>query len=198
MKMKHVLIAGAFVGAFGLGALFAPIGEPTATTGNSNGIFKAVNTTTDQAPNDDATGYTCPMTGEQMGRGGAGMGMQFSGNMHEAVAEALGMTSDELQSARIDGKTIAELAKEKGISVDEVVAKLVATRKADLEQLKKDGKITQEQMDQMLSNMEIRMKAMVENGGVGPMNGNCGEGMGQKGQAGWFNKNVTNSGSTNL
>lgn len=197
MKMKHVLIAGAFVGVFGLGAMFAPIGEPTATTSN-NQIIKAVNTATEQAPKEDSTGDTCPMTGEQMGRGGAGMGkgmgmgMQFGGAMHETVADALGMTVDELQSARAEGKTIAELAEEKGINVDELVAKLIEARKANLEQLKKDGEITQEQMDQMLSNMETNMKAMIENGGAGPMNGNCGEKMGQKGQGGWFNKNVTN------
>ncbi|WP_147533431.1 DUF2680 domain-containing protein [Bacillus marasmi] len=198
MKMKQVLIAGVFVGAFGLGAMFAPIGEPAATTSN-NQVLKAVNTATEQTPKDDVKGYTCPMTGEEMGRGGAGMGkgmgmgMQFGGEMHETVADVLGMTVYELQAARSEGKTIADLATEKGISTDDLVAKLVEVRKANLDQLKKEGKITQEQMDRMLTNMESRMKAMIENGGgASPLNGNCGGKMGQNGQGGWFNKNVEN------
>lgn len=194
MKMKNVLIAGAFVGVFGLGAMFAPIGEPTATT-NNNQIIKTVNTATEQTPNEDSAGYTCPMTGEEMGRGGAGMGMgmgrgmQFSDSTHSTIADALGMTTEELQTARSEGKTVAELANEKGVSVDELVTKLIEARKANLEQLKEEGKITQEQMDQMLTNMEDRMKAMIENGGGA---GDCGAGMGQMGKGGWFNKNVTN------
>ena len=36
------------------------------------------------------------------------------------IAEALGITVDEAQAARIEGKSVAELAEEKNISVDDL------------------------------------------------------------------------------
>ena len=36
MLWKRVLVGGAFVGVFSLGALFSPIGQPKATTEEQN------------------------------------------------------------------------------------------------------------------------------------------------------------------
>ena len=45
---------------------------------------------------------------------------------------------------------------------------------SQLEQLVKDGKITQEQMDSMLNNMETMIKQAIERDTIGPMNGRGG------------------------
>ncbi|MGJ7919043.1 DUF2680 domain-containing protein [Neobacillus sp. LXY-4] len=191
MNWKNLLIGGAFVGVFTLGAMFAPVGEPTATTNdvNSAGKVSVTKVADEKDTSQTETGdVNCPMTGAPMGKG-AGMGHYFAGTMPEVIADVLGMTVDELQTARNEGKSVADLAEEKGINVDDLVAKMVETRKADLEQLVKDGKITQEQMDTMLSNMETKMKTAVERDSVGPMHGRGG-GMGMMGQGGRWTGNA--------
>ena len=188
MLWKRVLVGGAFVGVFTLGALFSPIGQPKANTEEQN-IVKNPSTVLTAAENDTAqlarNNNTCPMYGTPMGNG-FGMGQYFSGNMSEVIADVLGVTLDELQAARSEGKSVAELANEKGINKDELVNKMIQSRKADLEQAVTDGKLTQEQMDAMLENMEVRITNAVERENVGPMHGNRGGHMMGMGQGGNF------------
>jgi hypothetical protein len=191
MKWKYFLAGGTIAGAFALGAMFAPINEPLAekATGNQLPLVQ----TAEENGNAEVTpgNNTCRMTGGQMGKGaGMGMGQYFAGTMHSVISEALGMSDEELQAARSEGKSIADLAKEKGVKVEELVSKLMESRKAQLEQLVKDGKMTQEQMDAMLGNMEEMMKSMVERDTVGPMHG-MSRGKGMMGQGGkWDNGTV--------
>lgn len=193
MKWKNLLIGGAFIGVFTLGAMFAPIGKPTATTTNDQVDAKnlAVVQTADEKATTEGE-FTCPITGEQMGSGNgmmgsrAGMGMSFAGSNQEVIADALGMTVDELQGARSEGKSVADLAEANGVKVETLVAKMVESRKADLEALVKDGKMTQEQMDTMLKNMESMMKNAIERDTVGPMNGGQ-NGMMNGGKGGMMN-----------
>jgi hypothetical protein len=172
MKYKNLLIGGTLVGAFGLGAMFAPIGNPSATTeGQPVGKWPLVQTAIEnETPQAEAGSFVCPTTGTPMCRG-AGMGKYFAGTMLQVIADALGITVDELKAARSEGKSVADIAAEKGVKVDDIVAKMIEVRKATLEQLVKDGKITPEQMDAMLEKMEARMKRALERDPVGPMNG---------------------------
>lgn len=177
MNWKVVLGGGAFIGAFTLGALFNPIGESAATIKADNSA-KAVQTT-NQNQN-----INCPMKGQG---NGAQMGQRFAGSMKAVIANALGMTEDELQAARAGGKSVADLAKEKNIKEADLLAKMVQSRKAELEKLVKSGDLTQAQMDQMLKNMEAKMKAAIQRDTVGPMNGQGGKrGMGQRGNCNNF------------
>lgn len=175
MKWKNLLIGGALVGAFSLGAMFAPINELAANTKNA-----PANDTVPLAANEDTAAYTCPMTGAEMGKGAGMMGNYSSGTMPEVIAEALGMTVDELHAARGEGKSIAVIAEEKGMAVDTLIGKMIEARKAELEQLVTDGNITEEQMNLMLENMKARMKIAIEREDTGPLNGRGnGMGMGQ-------------------
>lgn len=195
MTGKKFLLGGAFAGVFLLGVMFSPIGEPAANevrkaqgAGQSYQVVQTADNTT-ETPNQESEGYISPNTGEQMGRGqgmgmgmgrgqgmgnGAAMGAQFSMNMLELIADALGLTVDELQTATIEGKSVVNLAGEKGIAVEELVAKMVEARKTELEQLVKDGTLTETQMKTMLANMEAMLENAVERGMVGPMNGRRG------------------------
>ena len=119
------------------------------------------------------------------------MGKYFSGTMPQVIADALGITVDELQAARNEGKSVAAIAEEKGINIGELTNKMVEARKADLEKLVKDGKITQEQMDAMLENMTAMMKAAIERDTVGGMN-DRGDGMGL-GQGRGFHNGMMNN-----
>jgi len=106
-----------------------------------------------------AEGFGPGMMGGGMGRGmmGRGLGQGMMGDSEDSLiavaADKLGMTVDELQTQLKDGKTVADLAKEKGVDVQIIVDAFMAARQETLSQAVTDGKITQEQADQMLENM---------------------------------------------
>jgi len=77
------------------------------------------------------------------------------------VAEALGMEVTELRDARRDGATIAELAAERGVSVEEIVDAIVAEMTEHLSAAVESGRITQEQADARLATAEERATALV-------------------------------------
>lgn len=92
--------------------------------------------------------------------GGMG-GWQRSGEvgfMHEymqaALAEALGFSLDEIEAAQKDGKTVWQLAQEKGLTLEEFQAAMTSARQKAIEKMVADGLLTQEQADWMLSRMQ--------------------------------------------
>ncbi|MDQ1565338.1 MAG: hypothetical protein QOF96_218, partial [Actinomycetota bacterium] len=110
--------------------------------------------------------------GDGHGRGGPGFG-----NL-DAAAKALGMTTDELRTALDGGKTVAGIAKDKGIEVAKVADALVADLKSHLDAEVKDGELTQAQADELLANCRTRIDDFV-NGKVpagGPGGGPGGRG----------------------
>jgi ribosomal protein S20 len=98
-------------------------------------------------------GFGFGRMGHPGGRGGGWMG-GFRGcprGNQEWLAEQLGMTADELQAELEAGKTIAELAEEKGVDLD---AARIEAMKERIQQAVEDGTITQEQADWMLQGLE--------------------------------------------
>ncbi|MFZ6028572.1 MAG: hypothetical protein ACOYYS_12720 [Chloroflexota bacterium] len=69
--------------------------------------------------------------------------------MQAALADAFGLTVDELDALEADGKTLKDVAIEQDLSVADYKAKKEAARQAALEQAVADGAITQEQADAM-------------------------------------------------
>jgi polyhydroxyalkanoate synthesis regulator phasin len=87
-------------------------------------------------------------------RGGRMGGFGFKGCLpgnYDWLAEQLGMTSDELQAELEAGKTIAELAEEKGVDLD---AARIEAMKERIQQAVEDGTLTQEQADWLLEGLE--------------------------------------------
>jgi lambda repressor-like predicted transcriptional regulator len=68
----------------------------------------------------------------------------------DEIAKLLGMTPDQIWAERVLGKTIADLAKEKGVSTQQLVDALVASQKTMLDQAVTDGRFTQAQADKWL------------------------------------------------
>lgn len=97
--------------------------------------------------------------------------MTANGGMHTFVwnvlAEKLGLTSDELTTEVNSGKTLAQIAEEKGVSRTDLVATLELAHKDSLAQAVTDGYLTQEQADGILSQMAGRYEWMLDNAGVG-------------------------------
>jgi len=82
-----------------------------------------------------------------------------SWTVFDTIAEALGLTPNELFTESHDeGKSVSEIAEERGVELDEVKDALNARRseaqREAIEQAVEDGRITQEQADWMLEGIE--------------------------------------------
>ena len=88
------------------------------------------------------------------GPGGPGHeGRGFRGGPHlDAAATALGITADELRTELQSGKTIAQVASDKGVDVQTVIDAVTADEIAEIDQRLADGRITQAQADEMKAN----------------------------------------------
>jgi urease accessory protein UreF len=101
--------------------------------------------------------------------GGRGMRGGPHGGLLEVVAEALKMTVDELREALADGQTVAELAEAKGVALEDIAVALVAAHAEYLQQAVESGRLTQEEADAKLAEMEANILERLESGElVGP------------------------------
>jgi hypothetical protein len=80
----------------------------------------------------------------------------------EGVAESLGMTQEELRDALRDGRTVADVAGERGVDVQVVVDAIVAAQRARVDEAVAAGELTQERADEILGGAEERATALVE------------------------------------
>ncbi len=86
---------------------------------------------------------------------GHGPGNPEDNPLHEymtnALADAFGLTPEELQTMQDNGTTLWDYAAEQGMTIADFQAKMEAARSTALEQAVADGVITQEQADWMSS-----------------------------------------------
>jgi hypothetical protein len=94
---------------------------------------------------------------DEAGLGGGG-GHHGRGLDLAAAAEALGMGEDDLRTAlEADGATLAQVAEDRGVAVDTVVQALVTAEEERIAQAVTDGRITQQQADERLADLEQRV-----------------------------------------
>ena len=118
-----------------------------------------------------------PSKGDRSPRGdGAGM---------DAAAQALGLSTDELQSALRDGQTLAQIAEAEGVDQQVVIDALTAAMATHLDERVDAGEITREQADERLAEATERIPERVENGRPerGERGGRGGPGAGPSGGA---------------
>jgi lambda repressor-like predicted transcriptional regulator len=130
-KLGIVLGAAVAVGLVGLLVVSAALAQgstPTATTTSQTGVPQG-------------------KLGLQ-GRGAPGAGGPNGGV--DEIAKLLNMTPDRIWAERVLGKTISDLAKEKGVSNQQLVDALVASQKTMLDQAVTDGRLTRAQADKWL------------------------------------------------
>ena len=95
-----------------------------------------------------------------VGRGGPGGGFGGpGGGGHDlsTAATALGMSEADLRTALESGKTLADVAKDKSVSVDTLIAALVKAEKDQIAKAVTDKKITQAQADERLADLTKRV-----------------------------------------
>jgi hypothetical protein len=102
----------------------------------------------------------------------------------EAAANALGMTTEEVQSALKDGKTLQDLADEAGVDIADVQAAIQAVHETEMrdriQQAVDDGTITQENADWLLEGLDkgfIGVPGSFSLGFEGPRGGHGDPGM---------------------
>lgn len=100
-----------------------------------------------------------------LGKAGPGGFRHFGDLGHfeklETAASYLGLGEAELREQLEDGKTLAEIAKAEGKSVDGLVQALVRDAKARLDHAVADGKLTRAQADDLAEGLEERMTDLV-------------------------------------
>jgi hypothetical protein len=91
---------------------------------------------------------------------GPGRHLLFGPGLDNA-ATYLGLTESQLRTELQNGKTLAQVAKDKGKSVDGLVDAMTADLKAKLDEGVEDGKLTRARADQLLTATKDRLKEMV-------------------------------------
>jgi lambda repressor-like predicted transcriptional regulator len=103
-----------------------------------------------------------------VGRFGMGPGMGIVSGDSAVVTKLLGLTIDQINSLRAQGKSLVEIAATKGVSEDTLVNAILKANQDGVAAAVKSGKITQAQADLILKDMTQRVHLMVESQGVGP------------------------------
>ena len=100
--------------------------------------------------------------------GGGGPGFHHGGFFGglDAAATYFGLTQAELRTQLESGKTLAQVAQDKGKSVDGLIQALVDDAKTHLDTAVKDGRLTQAQEDSLLSDLKQHVTDLVN--GVAP------------------------------
>lgn len=94
--------------------------------------------------------------------GGRGFGHKRRGM--EEVAKALGLTTDELRTELKQDKTLAEIAKAKGVPVQKVIDAMVAQARKQLDRAVEAGRLTKDQADERAQDLTKRITDAVNNG----------------------------------
>lgn len=79
----------------------------------------------------------------------------------DAAGKALGMTPDQVRQGLMSGKSLADLAKEKGVATAKVVDALVAEADTRIDQAVKDGKLSADQAARFKAGAKDRITAFV-------------------------------------
>jgi hypothetical protein len=80
-----------------------------------------------------------------------------------AAAKFLGLTDDELRTQLHSGKSLADVAKDKGKTVDDLKAAMKSAITAELDQAVKDNKLTADQRTRILAEIDTRLDSLVNN-----------------------------------
>ncbi len=103
------------------------------------------------------------------------------GVIHTAVAGLLGMSVDDLETARHGGQSLAEIATEKGVDTQTLIGTILQARQGSIDEAVEAGTLTQERADAMMERMTERVSERVVDPAVGPRGS-----QGADGEAGTF------------
>lgn len=97
-------------------------------------------------------------------RGGKGFPGKVFGGKVEGAAEYLGMERREVFEALRSGKTLAEVARDSGKSVNGLIDAMVEAAEKRLDQAVADGKLTKAEKNEVLGDLKERISRLVNEG----------------------------------
>ena len=151
---SRLLTAGALAGAILFGGAAVVYGQTVAPTPRAGGPLGAA--------------QRCPMLNGQA-PGAFGLGMPgLMGGASDAVLKKLGLTTDQVLKERQAGKSLAQIAQERGVDRATLVATILDAHQTFLAERVKAGALTQTQADAMQAQMKDRVSWMVDQTGFGP------------------------------
>ena len=175
MRKKIVLATTAGVLAVGGLAFAVPaMADDDTTTGTSatsaedrirdalSGLVDDGSITAEQA-DEVATTLGDAGLGGGHGHGGPGRGLDLS-----VAADTLGLSEDDLRTAlEADGASLASVAGDRGVAVEDLVAALVQAGQERLDDAVAEGRLTQEQADERAAEMQTWVTEMVNSTDLG-------------------------------
>ncbi len=115
-----------------------------------------------------ASGRVLGLGGPGLGGPGhhrGGRGMRGGHQIMDEVAKALGISRESLHEQLHDGKSIADIAKAEGKSLDSVKAAVRTAARARLDKAVKAGDLTRAQADDMLEHLDEHLARFDQAGG---------------------------------
>jgi len=106
-------------------------------------------------------GFARPGGPGPQGQGGPAGQRGFGGGPFLA-ASVLQMTPEQLRTEMQGGKSLAQVAQDHGVNRDDLKTKLTAAHKTRLDQAKANGRITDDQEQQMLSRFTANLDKMID------------------------------------
>jgi Arc/MetJ-type ribon-helix-helix transcriptional regulator len=105
-----------------------------------------------------------PLFGPRFGHFQGGPGPHMFGEKLSAAADYLGLTEAELRTKLNAGRTLADIAKARGKSVDGLKQAILAEAGKKLDQLVEAGELTRAEADEMLARLKSHIDELVDHG----------------------------------
>jgi DNA-binding phage protein len=133
-------------------------------------VYAAGNTTPSASPSSTTSVQDkAPQEGTHQGKRGdwqQGRKAAGAGDIYKTAAGVLGLKEAELKTELKQGKSLADIAKTKGVSENTLIAKLSENASAKLDTAVKAGKLTQAKADEIKKQLAGKMKTAVEQKGL--------------------------------
>lgn len=175
-NMKRFGIPTALVvGGVTAGSLFAPVGFAAAQDADTD-TEPDTTVESDSDQNESDTGEDGEREGRRNGRRAA---------KAEALSEALGLSTDDIKAGFEAGNTIADMAAEQGVSVDDVQAALVAAANERIDAAVESGRLDEDAAAEKRAELDEKIEELINKdpsefqgrrGGHGKGHGNRGFG----------------------
>ncbi len=181
MSKKNKILVAVVVGILTVGIAFGAVSIAKARSGN--GDRSNAQSGRRFMMNSEGGNNFGWSKGRKMGYGQEGM---------DDLAKFLGINEEQIRSERESGKSLAEIAQANGKTVDELKSFVTNEFTEKMDALLKDGKITQEQYDNIKSNFGKRVDEMINRKGTDRPNW---AGKGQKGEHKGFGRMGSHEGN---
>jgi len=179
LKITLIVITIVALALVGAGIVAAQVPTPFAPWGGGYGMMGGTGYGTMGGTGSSMMGNFTQNGGDTAWMNNMHQWTLTNGGMHNVVwqglADVLKIKPEDLSAELAAGKTLTQIAEAKGISQKQLTTALEASMKVGLDKAVKDGAVTKEQADWMLTNMAGNYELMITHmsNGVGAGAGGC-------------------------